>query len=154
MRKLLEKAKNIINQVRSTDTITADVILSKAKKIADDLVMANPDQRPPTPPTIILRTDAHDEANCLNMINQAIMGTKEGVAKAIKTIAGSTILDAVLCIADGADIKGIGEYQLHKVITAILDGADHSTTMDIHIDLIISESCGTHLYIHESRESG
>ena len=37
MRKLLEKTENVINQVRSTDAITADAVLIKAKKVSDNL---------------------------------------------------------------------------------------------------------------------
>ena len=58
---------------------------------------------PATPPTIILRTDAIEEANRQNTINQSIIGAKEGVTKAIKTIVSSDIIDVVLYTADGSD---------------------------------------------------
>ena len=54
----------------------------------------------------------------------------------MKTTVGSAVLDAILCTADGADIKGIDEYQLHKVITVILYGDDRPTTMNVHKNLL------------------
>ena len=107
MQKLLEESKNTINQVRSMDAIAVAAVLSKAKKIADDLATANPDQTPPTTTTIIIQTDTHKEADHLNMSNQAIIGIKESATEAIRTMVGSVVLNFVLCTADGADNKGV-----------------------------------------------
>jgi hypothetical protein len=132
MKKLLDESENPTNQVRSNDLLTGANVLASAKKIADDLATANPNQSPATPPTITTTQEANEEADRLNTISQHIIGAKEGTTAALKTIVGTAVLDAVLRTADGADIKGVDEYELHEVLTAILDGADRPTIQAVH----------------------
>jgi hypothetical protein len=40
--------------------------------------------------------EAQEEANHLNVINQLVIGVKEGVVKAVTKLVGSNITDAVL----------------------------------------------------------
>ena len=73
-------------------------------------------------PTITTCADAQDEANCINQINQAIIGMKEGATIVITNKVSPNITDAVLRTADGTDFWSISIYKLHKVITATIRG--------------------------------
>jgi hypothetical protein len=42
-------------------------------------------------PTITARTEAQEEADQLNVINQSVIGAKEGVVEAVSKLAGSNI---------------------------------------------------------------
>jgi hypothetical protein len=42
-------------------------------------------------PTITAQTEAQEEANRLNIINQSVIGAKEGVVEAVSKLAGSNI---------------------------------------------------------------
>jgi hypothetical protein len=46
-------------------------------------------------PTITSQSEAQEEADCLNVINQLVIGSKEGIVKAVTKLVGSTITDAV-----------------------------------------------------------
>ncbi len=60
----------------------------------------------------------------MNMINQLVIGAKEGVVKAVTKLVGSDITNAVLRTADGSDHKSIDDYTLFAVMTAAIDGAN------------------------------
>jgi hypothetical protein len=45
---------------------------------------------------ITSRSEAQEEADRLNVINQSVIGAKEGVVKALTKLVGSNITDAVL----------------------------------------------------------
>ena len=82
-------------------------------------------------PTISTRSDAQEEADRINLLNQAVIGAKEGAAEAITNKVGSDITDTVLKTADGSDFKGVDDYQLEDLLTAVLQGADRPSTTDI-----------------------
>jgi phosphosulfolactate phosphohydrolase-like enzyme len=65
------------------------------------------------------------------VINQSVIGTKEGVVKAVTKLIGSNITDAVLQTADGSNHKSIDDYMLFAVIAAAIDGADRPSTTDV-----------------------
>ena len=96
MKNLLKQTRNVTNKVRSSDLLSGVDVLARAKKIADDLAAANPNQSPATPPTITKTQEANEEADRLNTISQHIIGAKEGTTAALKAIVGSVVLDAVL----------------------------------------------------------
>jgi hypothetical protein len=75
-------------------------------------------------PAITSRLEAQEEADRLNMINQLVIGAKEGVVKAVTKLVGSDITNAVLRTADGSDHKSIDDYTLFAVMTAAIDGAN------------------------------
>jgi hypothetical protein len=47
-------------------------------------------------PTFTTQTEAQEEANRLNVINQSVIDTKEGVVKAVSKLVGSNITDTIL----------------------------------------------------------
>jgi hypothetical protein len=63
-------------------------------------------------PTFTTRTEAQEEADQLNIINQSVIGAKEGVVEAILKLVGSDITDAILQTADGSDHKSINDFTL------------------------------------------
>jgi hypothetical protein len=58
------------------------------------------------------------------VINQSVIGTKEGVVEAMTKLVGSDITDAVLQTANGSNHKSINVYTLFAVVAAAIDGAD------------------------------
>ena len=68
-------------------------VLKSAKKRADTLSTTTGKT---ILPTITTRTEAQEEADRLNIINQSIIGTKEGIVEAISKLVGSNITDAIL----------------------------------------------------------
>ena len=81
-------------------------------------------------PKFTLQADAQHEANQRNIINQALIGAKEGVVKALTTLVGMDIMDAVLRHA-GGEYKYLDEYTLHELIHATIDRANLPPATDI-----------------------
>jgi hypothetical protein len=67
MVKLLDNGANILMQVKSTNAIIAGSVLKMAKKQADELTTTT---NKTILPTFTTQTEAQEEANCLNVINQ------------------------------------------------------------------------------------
>jgi hypothetical protein len=67
----------------------------------------------------------------LNVINQLVIGTKEGAVEAITKLVGSNITDAILCTADGSDHKSVDNFTLFNVMQVAIDGADRPSTNDV-----------------------
>ncbi len=84
-----------------------------------------------TAPAITSQSEAQEEANRLNVINQSVIGTKEGVVKAVTKLVGSDITDAVLQTADGSNHKSIDDYMLCAVMAAAINGADRPSTTNV-----------------------
>eukprot|EP00956_Cyclotella_meneghiniana_P032904 scaffold92023_cov58-Cyclotella_meneghiniana.AAC.1 len=82
-------------------------------------------------PLITDRTEAQDQADRLNMQNQAVIGAKEGTTEAIVLQFGHDVTDSVLKTADGVDLKGIDEYHLYDLMQVCIQGADRPATGDI-----------------------
>jgi hypothetical protein len=98
MVKLLDNCNNILMWVQSTNAITAKSVLKSAKKRADKLSTTTVKS---VLPTFTTQTEAQEEAGQLNVINQSVIGTKEGVVEAVSKLVGSDITDAILWTADG-----------------------------------------------------
>jgi hypothetical protein len=75
--------------------------------------------------------EAQEEADHLNVINQSVIGAKEGVVKAVTKLVGSDITDAVLRTADGSNHKSIDNYTLFVVMAAAIDDADQPSTTNV-----------------------
>ncbi len=75
MVKLLDDGDNILTQVQSTDAITAGSVLKLAKKRADELSTTTGKT---VLPTFTTQTEAQEEADRLNIINQLVVGAKRG----------------------------------------------------------------------------
>jgi hypothetical protein len=133
MVKLLDDGDNILTQVQSTDAITAGSVLKSAKKRADELSTTTGKT---ILPTFTTRTEAQEEADRLNVINQSVIGAKEGVVEAVSKLVGSDITDAILRTADGSDFKSIDDFTLYEEMKVAIDGADRPSTNDVLEQLI------------------
>jgi len=133
MVKLFDDGNNILTRVQSTDAITAGSVLKSAKKRADKLSTMTGKS---VLPTFHTRTEAQKEADQLNVINQSVIGAKEGVVKAVSKLVGSDITDAILRTPDGSDHKSIDDFTLYEVMKVAIDGADQPNTNDVLEQLI------------------
>ncbi len=93
MVKLLDNGANILMQVKLTNAITAGSFLKTAKKLADELTTTTGKT---ILPTFTTQTEAQEEADPLNIINQMVIGAKEGVIEALTKLVGSNITNAIL----------------------------------------------------------
>jgi hypothetical protein len=114
--------------VQSTDAITAGSVLKSAKKQADELSTTTGKT---VLPTFTTRTEAQEEADQSNIINQSVIIAKEGVAEAVSKLVGSDITNAILQTADGSVHKSIGNFTLYNVMKVAIDGADRPSTNDM-----------------------
>ncbi len=119
--KLLKDGSNFLTIVKSTDAITANSVLKAAKNKANT---ASKVASTTIAPAITLHLEAQEEANRLNVINQWVIGMKEGIVKAVTKLVGSSITNAVLRTANGSNHKSINDYMLFAVMAAAIDGAN------------------------------
>jgi hypothetical protein len=87
-------------------------------------------------PTYNTQTEAQEEANQLNLINQLVIGAKEGVVKAVSKLVGSDITNAILQMPDGSDHKSIDDFTLYEVMKVAIDRANRPNTNDVLEQLI------------------
>ncbi len=87
MVKLLDNGPKILTQVKLTNAITVGSILKTAKKQADELTTTTGKT---ILPTFTTQTEAQEEADRLNVINQLVIGAKEGVVKALTKLSAAT----------------------------------------------------------------
>jgi hypothetical protein len=126
--KLLNDGNNILTRVQSTDAIMAGSVLKSAKKLADKLLTTTSKT---VLPSFTTRTEAQEEANQLNVINQSVISAKEGLVKAVSKLVGSNIADAILQTADGSNHKSISNFMLYNVMKVAINGADRPSTNDV-----------------------
>jgi hypothetical protein len=79
----------------STSVATTTAVLDEARRTAA-AASAVSTSSTTIAPAIDSHSDAQDEADCLNHINQAVIGAKEGTAEAITAKVGSNVTHAVL----------------------------------------------------------
>ncbi len=82
-------------------------------------------------PTFTTQTEAQEETDQLNIINQSVIGTKEGVVEAVSKLVGSNITNAILQTADGSNHKSINDFTLYNVMKVAINGADQPSTNDV-----------------------
>ncbi len=58
------------------------------------------------------------------MINQLVIGAKEGVVEAVTKLVGSDITNVALETANGSNHKSIDNYMLFAVMAAAINGTD------------------------------
>jgi hypothetical protein len=75
--------------------------------------------------------EAQGEADQLNVINQSVIGAKEGIVKAVSKLVGSNITNAILRTADGSNHKSINDFMLYDVMKVVINGADQPPTNDV-----------------------
>jgi hypothetical protein len=128
MTKLLKDGLNLLTIVKSTNAIMANLVLKAAKNKAD---AASKAASTTIAPIITLHLEAQEEADHLNVINQSVIGAKEGIVEAVTKLVGSDITDAVLRTANGSNHKSINDYTLFAVMAAAIDGADQPFTTNV-----------------------
>ncbi len=128
MEKLLKDGANLLTNVKLTDAIMANSALKAAKARADAASKALSTM---ITPTITSQSEAQEEADRLNMINQSVIGAKEGVVKAVTKLVGSNFTNAVLRTADDSNHKSIDDYTLFAVMAAAINGADRPSTTKV-----------------------
>jgi hypothetical protein len=82
-------------------------------------------------PIITTQAEAQEEASRLNVINQSVIGAKEGAVEAITKLVGSNITDSILRTANGSDHKSVEDFTLFNVMQVAIDGADRPSTNDV-----------------------
>ncbi len=80
-------------------------------------------------PKITSRADAQEEDKQLKTHNQALIGAKESIIKALTTFVGTDITNTILRQADG-DFKGLYKHTLHELLKAAVNGADRPPATD------------------------
>ncbi len=128
MEKLLDTGDNRLTLVKSTNAITAGSVIKKAKQ--NDKVLSILTGKTVLP-IITTQVEAQEEANQLNIINQSVIGAKEGAVEAITKLVDSNITDAILRTADGSNHKSINNFTLFNVMQVAINGADRPSTNDV-----------------------
>ena len=72
----------------------------------------------------------------MNVINQLVIGAKEGVVEAVSKLVGSDITNAILQMPDGSNHKSIDDFTLYEVMKVAIDGANGPNTNDVLEQLI------------------
>ena len=125
MEKLFNDGNILLMLVKSTDTILAGSIIKAAEKRADKLTAMTGKTILPSIPA---QAKAQEEANRLNVINQLVIGTKEGVVKAITKMVCSNFINAILRTANSNDHKSIDEFTLYKVMKLAINSANQPSS--------------------------
>ncbi len=125
MEKLLDNGNNLLTLVKSTDAITASYIVKEGKNRVDKLTASTGKT---ILPLITSRAEAQEEADQLNVINQLVIGAKEGVVEAITKLVGSNVTNAIFRMADGSDHKSIDNFTLFEVMKLAINSADRLST--------------------------
>jgi hypothetical protein len=121
MEKLLNDGDNLLPLVKSTAAITASYVIKEAKNRADKLTASTGKT---VSPSITAHAEAQEEADQLNVINQLVIGAKEGAFKALTKLVGSNVTNAILWTANGSDHKNIYNFTLFEVMKSATDGAN------------------------------
>ena len=80
--------------------------------------------------------DAQYDVDSKNRFTQALIRAKEGATKGTSELVGIIITDTMLQAADGTNYKGIGEYHLHYLLTAVISGSDRPDMTNVLDQLI------------------
>jgi hypothetical protein len=78
----------------------------------------------------------HQEAECVNLVDQSVFSSKAGVLVAMTNLVGRNITNAILCTANGRDHKRNNDCMLFKVMQAAIDGANPLATTNMHVQLL------------------
>ena len=128
MANLLDTKDNAINSVTTTQMVTADALITQAKKdamVADATAkkIAKSLGTEAAAATIIMtREEAKREAERQNIANQTIMGTKDGLVEVLKRLIGGAILDPVTKIADGSRDKSLQKHRCLQTSRSVPTG--------------------------------
>ena len=128
MEKLLDTGDNQLTLVMSTDAIMAGSVIKETKLHAKACLTSTGKT---ILSTITAQAEAQEEADCLNVINQAVIGAKEGATYAIMKLVGSNITNAILRTPNGSDHKDVEDFRLFDVMQAAINGADRPSTNNV-----------------------
>ncbi len=117
---------------QANETTTATDVLKESHKEADNKSKSTGKI---LTPKFTLCADAQDKANQRNIINQALIGAKEGILEALTTFVGTEITDTVLRRANG-DYKDLDEYTLQELLQAAINGANRPPATDVLTQLL------------------
>jgi hypothetical protein len=106
----------------------AGSVIKKAKQNAKVLLISTSKT---VLPIITTQAEAREEANRLNIINQLVIGAKEGAVEAITKLVSSNITNAILRTADGSNHKRVDNFTLFNVMQVAIDGADRLSTNEV-----------------------
>ncbi len=67
----------------------------------------------------------------MNVINQSVIGVKEGIVKAVSKLVGSNITDVILRTADGSNHKSINNFTLYNVMKVAINRVDPPSANDV-----------------------
>jgi hypothetical protein len=128
MEKLLDTGDNQLTLVKSTDAITAGSVIKKTKQNTKVLSILTGIT---ILPIITTQAEAQEEADQMNVINQLVIGAKEGAVEAITKLVGSNITDAILRKANGSNHKSVNNFMLFDAMQVAIDGANRQLTNDV-----------------------
>ena len=128
MEKLLNTGDNRLTLVMSTNAITARSMIKEAKLHAKSRSTSTGNT---VLPTITAQVEAQEEADHLNVINQAVISVKEGALDAITKLVGSNITNAILRTSNGSNHKGVEDFRLFDVMQAAIDGDNRPSTNNV-----------------------
>jgi hypothetical protein len=128
MEKLLDDGNNLLTQVKSTVAITASYVAKEAKNRADKLTASTGKT---VLPSITSQAEAQEKTDQLNVINQSVIGAKEGVVEAITKLVGSNVTDTILRTANCSDLKYINDFTLFEMMKLTINGADQPFTNNV-----------------------
>ena len=128
MMKLLNSSTGVppsaILAIKSNNVATIANVLATATREAAAATAALGPGAARTVPAIATCTESQDEANRLNLNCQAVIGAKEGAATAITDRVGRDITNIVLSKVNGNDFNGVDDYDLDKIVSVEITGAD------------------------------
>jgi hypothetical protein len=118
--------------LKSNEAVTPEAVLNEAKKAATKESKA-------TGTTVALAftlcSEAQEEVDRRNVPAQAMIGAKEGIAKALTALVGTNITNSMLRTSDG-NLKSVEEYTVYDVMQAAYENADRPPTTDVLEQLI------------------
>jgi hypothetical protein len=106
----------------------AGSVIKKAKQNADVLLIL---AGKTVLPIITTQAEAQEEADRLNVINQLVIGAKEGAVEANTKLVGSNITNAILCTDNSSNHKSINNFTLFDVMQVAINGANRLLTNDV-----------------------
>ena len=122
------KPPSAISEIKSNNVAAIVSVLATATYEAASTTAALVPGAAHIAPTITTCMESQDEANCLNLNCQAVIGTKEGAASAITDKVDSNVTNIVLHTVNGDEFKEIDNYKLHKIVRAEITRTDRQAT--------------------------
>ena len=134
MSDLLKSTSNDMNSIKTTGTVSYKTVLKESKDEADKAnkaALAKDAKAKTILPMILDIEVARAEADRCNKYNQTVVGTKQGVVSALRTIVGAHIIDKIAKTADGSDFVSIDDYTLNDVIKCAIEHATRPEIEDV-----------------------